>query len=196
LQEQIASVSGLLDQAKQTLRDADQAITNVNRTVLSADTLGKVGLSVSNLQVISDTAVTIINQAKGLLETNVAPVNNAISNFVALSATLTNTAAEFDQIIITNQEDVRKMVENLKDTSEDFKKLAADLQAGKGVAGGLLKDEKMNAQMAAIISNANTITAEFNTFGSNLNQKGIWAMLWKPKHSETNRPPVRPMKGK
>ncbi|HMD55589.1 MAG TPA: MlaD family protein [Phycisphaerae bacterium] len=194
LQEQIESVSGLLDQAKATLKDADEAITNVNHTVLSPETLGKVGLAVSNLQVISVTAVAMIEQAKGLLDTNVGPVNSAVSNFLALSASLTNTAAEFDQIIVTNRDDVRQMIANLKNTSDDFKKLAADLQAGKGVAGGLLKDEKMKAQMASLISNANTITAEFSTFGSNLNQNGIWGVLWKPRHTETNQPPVRAMR--
>jgi len=196
LQEQIESVSGLLDQAKATLKDADEAITNVNHTVLSPDTLARVGLAVSNLQVISETAVTMIDQAQGLLQTNVAPINNAVSNFLALSASLTNTAAEFDQIIVTNRDDVRQMIAHLKDTADDFKKLAADLQAGRGVAGGLLKDEKMKAQMASMISNANTITAEFNTFGSNLNQKGIWAMFKKPKKAETNQPSFHHMKSR
>jgi hypothetical protein len=49
----------------------------------------------------------------------------------------------------------------------------------------------MSAGLASIVSNASTITAEFGAFGSHLNQRGIWAMLWKPKHTETNRPPAR-----
>jgi hypothetical protein len=72
-------------------------------------------------------------------------------------------------------------------TSEQFKQMALDLAAGKGPAGSLLKNEKINAQLAAIVSNANALTAEFSIFGSNLNQRGIWAMLWKPKPREKEK---------
>ena len=194
LQEQIQSVSDLLDQAKSTLRDADEAITNVNRTVLSADTLGKVEMAVSNLQVVSGTAVTVITRAEGLMDANVAPINNAISNFVELSASLTNTAAELNQIVVTNQDDVRKVVTKLASASERIDLLVSNLQSGQGTAGRLLKDEKMSAQMASLISNASAISANISIFSSNLNQKGIWAMLWKPKHVGTNRPPAWPTK--
>ena len=39
MQEAVRSVSGLLDQARKPLQDLDQAITNVNHTVLADDTL-------------------------------------------------------------------------------------------------------------------------------------------------------------
>jgi len=194
LQEQIQSVSDLLDQAKSTLRDADEAITNVNRTVLSADTLGKVELAVSNLQVVSATAVTVINKAEGLMDANVAPVNNAISNFLDLSASLTNTAAELHQIVATNQDDVRNIVVKLASASGRIDQVVSNLQNGQGLAGRLLKDEKTSAQMASMISNANMISSNISLFSSNLNRKGIWAMLWKPKHVDTNRPPEYPMR--
>ena len=83
------------------------------------------------------------------------------------------------------------MVTNLTIASDQFKQIALDLEAGKGPAGSLLKDEKINAQMASIVSNANALTEEFSIFGSNLNQRGIWAMLWKPKHKEKDPPPDR-----
>ena len=35
MQEAVRSISGLVDQARKTMKDLDQAITNVNRTVLS-----------------------------------------------------------------------------------------------------------------------------------------------------------------
>jgi hypothetical protein len=74
----------------------------------------------------------------------------------------------------------------LRDTSAVFKQVASDLEAGKGLAGGLLKDEEFKAQTALLLSNANAVAAAFGTFGSNLNQRGIWSMLWKPKHTENN----------
>jgi hypothetical protein len=72
----------------------------------------------------------------------------------------------------------------LRDTSISFKQLADDVQAGKGLAGFLLKDSETKAQAAALVSNANAMSAAFAIFGSNLNQRGIWSMMWKPKHNE------------
>jgi hypothetical protein len=58
--------------------------------------------------------------------------------------------------------------------------------------GGLLKDEVTKAQLAALISNANAMSAAFATFGSNLDQNGIWRTLWKPKHTEKNEKNPKP----
>jgi ABC-type transporter Mla subunit MlaD len=192
--EAVRSISGVFDEARKTLKDLDQAITNVNASALSTNTLAHFVFAVSNLQVVSEKAVGAASRAENLLSANAAPFNSAISNFQALSVRLRNTAAELDQLIVTNRDDVRKVVGNLTAASDQFKQIALDLQAGRGSAGALLKDEKMAAEMASFVSNANAMTAEFSAFGRNLNQRGIWAMLWKPKHPETNRPPGRGMR--
>jgi ABC-type transporter Mla subunit MlaD len=189
--EAVQSISSVVDEAKKTMKDLDQAITNVNASALSTNTLAHFVLAVSNLEVVSQKAVGAASRTEDLLSANAAPFNAAIRNFQALSVRLTNTAAELDQLIVTNRNDVRRVVGNLTVASDQFKQIALDLQAGKGSAGILLKDEKMAAEMASFVSNANAMTAEFSTFGRNLNQRGIWAMLWKPKHTETNRPPAR-----
>jgi phospholipid/cholesterol/gamma-HCH transport system substrate-binding protein len=185
--EAVQSISGVVDEAKKTMQDLDQAITNVNASALSTNTLAHFVLAVGKLDTLSDKAVDAAGRVEDLLSNNAAPFSFAVSNFLDLSARLTNTAAELDQLFATNQADIRKMVTNLTVTSEQFKQMALDLAAGKGPAGSLLKNEKINAQLAAIVSNANALTAEFSIFGSNLNQRGIWAMLWKPKPREKEK---------
>jgi phospholipid/cholesterol/gamma-HCH transport system substrate-binding protein len=192
--EAVQSISGVVDQARKTMKDLDQAITNVNASALSTNTLAHFVMAVNNLEVVSEKAVEAAGRAENLLSANAAPFNSTISNFQALSVRLTNTAAELDQLLAANRDDVRKVVGNLTVASDQFKQIALDLQAGKGPAGALLKDEKMAAEMASFVSNANTMTAEFGDFGRNLNQRGIWAMLWRPRHTETNRPPARGMR--
>lgn len=189
--EAVQSISSVVEEAKKTMKDLDQAITNVNASALSTNTLAHFVMAVNNLEVVSEKAVEAAGRAENLLSANAAPLNSTISNFQALSVRLTNTAAELDRLIVTNRDDVKKVVGNLTVASDQFKQIALDLQAGKGSAGALLKDEKMAADMASFVSNANTMTAELGDFGRNLNQRGIWAMLWKPKHTETNRPPAR-----
>ncbi len=194
MEEAVRSISTVVDQARRTMKDLDQGITNLNASALSTNTLVHFVVAVSNLEVVSDRAVAAAGRAESLLNDNAAAFNSSVSNFQVLSVRLTNVAAELDQIIVTNRADVRKVVANLTEASDKFNQIALDLQAGKGTAGALLKDEKMAAEMASFISNANAMTAEFSTFGSNLNQRGIWAMLWRPKHPETNSWPGRGVK--
>ena len=49
--------------------------------------------------------------------------------------------------------------------------LLTDLQAGKGLIGGMLKDERMREQFASTIANLNIVS-------SNLSQHGL---LWRPR---------------
>jgi hypothetical protein len=48
----------------------------------------------------------------------------------------------------------------------------------------------MKAKLAALLSNANATATAFATFGSNLNQRGIWSMVWKPKKNEGRKEPA------
>ncbi|HZM04887.1 MAG TPA: MlaD family protein [Candidatus Saccharimonadales bacterium] len=184
MQEAVRSVSGLLDQAKKTMKDLDQAITNINRTVLSAATLGRFGLAVSNLQNASAIAVKVVAAAETLVDTNSPTIRIAITNFAGFSEKLKTVADELDQVIVTNQSGLTETIKNLRDSSASFKLLSADLEAGKGVAGSLLKDEQLKVQMASLVTNANAMAETFAAFGSNLNQRGLWSILWKPKHPE------------
>jgi ABC-type transporter Mla subunit MlaD len=190
MQEAVRSVAGLLDAAKQTMKDLDTAVTNINSTVLSAQSLGRLGGAVSNLQAVSVTAVRVVGEAEAVLNNNAPAIGVSISNFQSFSARLEVAADGLNQLIVTNQEGVADTIKNLRDTSANFKQLAADLQAGKGAAGALLKDEQVKAQMSSLITNANSMAAAFATFGSNLNQRGLWSILWKPKHQDKAPPPA------
>jgi phospholipid/cholesterol/gamma-HCH transport system substrate-binding protein len=190
MQEAVRSISGLLEQARKAIKDIDTAVTNVNQTVLAASTLNHVSLALSNFDAVTEDAAVMSREVRGMIDTNGPTVHVAISNFVTLSKSLNEMAGRLDQTISTNSEDVSVAVKNLRDASVAVKQLADGLQAGQGVAGGLLKDEQMKAQLNTLLTNANEVTAQFSLFGLHLNQNGIWKMLWKPKPSETN-PPAR-----
>ncbi|HWD19076.1 MAG TPA: MlaD family protein [Verrucomicrobiae bacterium] len=196
LQEAVRSTAGLLDQAKQTMKDVDSAITNINRTVLSEATLADFTLSLSNIENLSETAMTVVTGARQLLSSNSIPVHAALTNFVAFSEKVNGLADNLDGVIVTNRETLNEAIKNFRDTAVTFKQLAADLQAGRGVAGGLLKDEQMKQQVAELISNVNLTAESLTLFGSNLNQRGVWAMLWKPKAAQKSSEPAPRRYGK
>jgi hypothetical protein len=147
----------------------------------------------NNLESMSTQASQIAQGAEGLLQSNTPAVDAAVTNLLLFSEKLNRVADDVDRLVVTNRPGVDETIQNLRDTSASFKHVAADLEAGKGLAGGLLHDEAMKAEATALISNANDMTAAFATFGSNLNQKGIWRMLWKPKHTDKSEKPKDPV---
>jgi phospholipid/cholesterol/gamma-HCH transport system substrate-binding protein len=189
MQEAARSTAGLLDEAKLMMKDLDKAITNVNRTVLSGPTLTNFSLAMSNFQALTEVAVQVAQGVQDFVHSNRVPLSSAVTNARAFSAKLNVIADNFDQVILTNRGNFSETMQNLRDTTASLKQLTTDLEAGKGLAGGLLKDEEMKAELTALLSNANATAAALSTFGSNLNQRGLWRMLWKPKPNERNPAP-------
>jgi len=188
LQEAVRSTSSLLDQAKKTMAGLDQSITNLNRSLLSQETLTNFGLAISNLSSVTESAVKMAQEVEGLLHTNTPPINAAVTNLHLFSQKLNTMADQLGETISSNRNDVTEAVKNFRDTSANLKQLSADLQGGKGVAGTLLKDEHLKMEMSSVVSNANALSANLSLFTSNLNQQGLWRMLWKPK-----TPPPTPL---
>jgi phospholipid/cholesterol/gamma-HCH transport system substrate-binding protein len=188
MQQAVRSVSGLLDQARNAISDIDTAVTNINHSVLAVDTLTHVSLALSNFDAVTADAAVMSKEVRGIVATNASSVQVAVSNFVSLSDKLDEAASKLRQTISTNSDDVTIAVKNLRKASDAMEQLADGLQSGQGLAGSLLKDEKMKAQFTQALTNVNNLTAQFSLFGLHLNENGIWRMLWKPKPGETNSP--------
>ena len=191
LQEAGRSISGFLEQAHKAVTDIDEAVTNLNHTVLAVDTLGRVTATFSNLSSFSVDASTMAAQVRGMLDSNAPAVHIAVTNLVAFSEKMDAVAAQLGQTISTNSPAVNEAVKNFRDVSVAAKQLADGLQAGQGAAGALLKDAQTKAELDALLTNAGTMTEQFSLFGLHLNERGIWAMIRKPKASETNAPPPK-----
>jgi hypothetical protein len=180
------SVDGLLNQALQAFKDVDQAITNVNRTVLASDTLTKFGAAMSNFEAVTASATGSATEVRAILDSDAPPLHAAITNFVNFSGRLNTVTAQLGDVISNNSGDLSIAVKNFRDVSASLKQLSDGLEAGQGVAGALLKDEQMKGELGALLTNANALTEQFSLFGLHLNQRGIFRMMLKPKAEETN----------
>lgn len=185
------SLTGMVNEAHTVINHLDQAITNVNQSALSRESLSHFVRAVSNLEAVSGQAVGAMRKVDNLLAVNSPTFTRSLSNFQAFSAGLTNSENELNHIITDNRGDIHEAVTNLTLASQHIRMITDDLQSGKGPAGALLKDPQVAAQIKSLVSNADNLTEEFSEFGHNLNKKGIWAMLWKPKRANTNNAPGR-----
>jgi phospholipid/cholesterol/gamma-HCH transport system substrate-binding protein len=174
LQEAMRSTAGLLSQAQSTMKTLDEAVSNINKTVLNDATLASFSRSISNLQTISANANQTLGKIDLLVESNSPVLSSSVSNLYDFST-------ELKTMLVTNQNDVALAVKNLRNASSNLNILLEDVKATNGPAGLLLRDEKMKNDLASLATNLNSVAQNFSVFSSNLNSRGIWSMLWKPK---------------
>lgn len=180
LQEAMRSTAGLLQQAQSTMRTLDAAVSNVNRAVLNDATLMTFAGAISNLQAISGDASKTLGKLDRLISSNSPVVSASVSNLFDFTAGL-------KVVLATNQNEILSAMTNLHRATVTVNELLDDVKQTNGAAGLLLRDEQTKAELAALVSNLNSATANFGVFSSNLNRRGIWSMLWKPKVEKPKR---------
>ena len=194
MQEAVRSISGFVEQGQKTMRDIDRAVSNVNNTILDAVTLTNFVATMTNFESVTADAASMAKQVRGMLDANISSVHVAITNFATLAQKLDAMADKLDRTITTNTGDVTEAVKSIKAASASLQHLADGLQAGQGLAGRLLKDEKMNTDYDNMKTNlATALTAisgmadQFSRFGRSLNENSVWHILFR-KPSPTNAP--------
>ncbi|HVY69626.1 MAG TPA: hypothetical protein VHH73_06830, partial [Verrucomicrobiae bacterium] len=163
-------------------------IVRVDRLVLNEETLTNLAVTVGQLRKVSERAVATVDRIDSLIESNTPSVNLAVTNLVAFSDQLSQAAASLQNLVATNKDEVSAAVKNIESATTLLNSLLTDLQAGKGLAGSLLKNERTEREFAMVLGNLNTLSSNLTVTSSNLNAHGIWWMLWKPKPERTSRP--------
>jgi len=179
LQEVGRSATELIAQFNETLKTLNEAISRVGRTVLSEQTLTNVTSALTNFRVVSDRAVAMIDRVNRLVDTNSPPISTSVSNLVRFSEELDKLAEEMAATVATNRIELTKGVKNLERTTAVLERLANDVEAGKGLAGTLIKDQELKFHVSNLASNLSTLSSNLNKYG----------LLYKPKQPKTSEAP-------
>lgn len=174
LQEVARSTTDLLKRFDQLGATVGEAIDRVNKQILNPETLSNLSQTIGNFKNVSDRTMGLVENVSTVVTNNAPAFTLALSNLHAFSRNLEKVAMEVDEAIITNRVELNESMKNLRDVTESLKKMTAEMQSGKGLVGGLLKDEELRAQLATTISNLSVLS-------SNVNSRGVWSVLWKPK---------------
>jgi phospholipid/cholesterol/gamma-HCH transport system substrate-binding protein len=186
LQEVARSASGFIQRIDETARKLNDTIIDVRRLVLNEQTLTNLAASVGNMRLVSERALVTVDAIGSLVESNRAPIAGSVSNLTAFSQEANRLAEALAGVLATNSADISAAVKNIESSTVVMKSLFDDLQAGKGLAGNVLKNDTMATNLAVIIKNL-AVTS------SNLNRLGLLGILWKQKEPRTNQPPATPL---
>lgn len=184
LQAVARNAAGFIERIDQTAQRLNAAIDDVRRLVLNEQTLTNLAITVDTMRTTSERARVTVEDIHDLVATNRAPLGLTVSNLVIFSAQMEQASANLGGLISTNGPTLSAAVKNIESSTVILESLLGDMQAGKGLAGTLLKDEHLAGDVATITHNLSVTT-------SNLNRLGLWGILWKSKEPSTNPPPAK-----
>jgi phospholipid/cholesterol/gamma-HCH transport system substrate-binding protein len=229
LQEAARSVLGTINKVDKAVETLQGAVARVDATVLSDESLTNASAAVVNFRRLSEQIRTLADDATKLVAkadaavarvdrlilTNESPASGAVSNLLFFSTQLSKVANELESLVVTNRAEVGVAIRNIQLATAQVTNVLSDLNAGKGIAGALLKDDKTAAEFQrflaalptlgsnvnALLTNANAVAINANqlfgrgghvvddagTLVSNLNRYGLfYGFLVKPKTVKTN----------
>ena len=178
LQEVAKSTTDLLKRFEQLGGTVEEAINRVNKQLLDAQTLSNLSLTIGNFEKVSRHTLGLVDNASAFVTNSGPQLTGALSNLMAFSSKLEKLAIDIDEAIVTNRVELNESMKNFRDATASLKQMTAELQSGKGLAGGLLKDEDLRAQISLTVSNLSVLS-------SNMNSRGLWSILWKPKQPKS-----------
>ena len=174
LQEVARNAAGFISRIDETAARLNDAIADVRKLVLNEQTLTNLATTVGSLRTASEHALIVVDNVNSLVETNRASVGVVMSNLVYFSEQVNTIAGQLGGVVGTNRAELNITMKNLSASSADLKSLLDEAQAGKGLAGTVLKNDVFSANVSSIAENLSVTT-------SNLNQLGLWRVLF-PKH--------------
>ena len=179
LQEVARGAAGFIKRMDETAKKLDASVTDLRSQVLNAQTLSSFGIAMTNMKAFTEQALGAIADINAIVATNGTQVGVAVSNLVRFSGNLTQLSLSAQAILATNAVNIGDATKNIDDVTITLKSLAADLQAGKGLAGAVLQNQELATNVQAIAANLSVTT-------SNLNRLGLWGILFAHKPAPTN----------
>ncbi|HZI32642.1 MAG TPA: hypothetical protein VFF11_09880, partial [Candidatus Binatia bacterium] len=181
LQEVARGAAGFIQRIDATAKKLDDSVTDLRSQVLNAETLANFSTSITNMKLFTEQAIDTVHDINTIVNTNGAQVGMAVSNALLFSTDLIQLSDSAKAVLATNSANINRATKDIADTTAAFKQIAADLQAGRGLAGAILQ----NPDLA---TNVQDIAANLALTSSNLNRRGLWGILWShdPKPRMTN----------
>ena len=179
LQEVARTAAGFLQHIDSAATNVNDALSEARRTVLSVRALTNLSATFDNLHAVSERSLGIADNVGTLVESNRTAIAASVSNLLFFSEQINQSAAVVRDLLATNSPGIEESVRNIESSTATLKKLLDGVQEGRGLAGNLLENEEMAANVSQIVSNLSITT-------SNLNRLGLWGILWQHKPPRTN----------
>ena len=175
LLEVARSTTDLLKRFDQLGASVGQAVDRVNKQVLDGRTLSNLSQTIGNFERMSEHTLGLVDNASAIVTNNAPALALTFSNMVSFSRKLEKLAMDLDETVNTNRAELNESMKNLRDATASMKQMTADIDSGKGLVGGLLKDERMRLSVSNTFGNLEVLSSNLSRFG----------LLYKPKEPKS-----------
>ena len=186
MQELARTAASLLVHVDAAATNINEALVEVRHTILNTGALTNLSSSFDQFHQLSERSLAVAASLEALVETNRQAVGITLSNLLFFSEQINQSASGVRELVATNSPDLTAAVKNLESSSATLRSLLEGVQQGKGLAGKLLENEEVAANMVQIVNNLSITT-------SNLNRLGLWGILRPHKPARVN--PSAPVHG-
>lgn len=186
LQEVARTTVGFIERVDEATRLLKETVDRVNQRVLNDRTLGHLAEGIDNFRQVSGQAVSLAGRLDAVVATNSPSIEAAATNLARFTADLNRLSDELRQAVAENREGLTNAVGRLGETAAALGRIATDLEAGKGVAGGLLKDEALRRSLTQAVLNLEAASSNVANYG----------LLYKPRkpRKDENTPSREPLR--
>ena len=153
LSEAIHGVVDVLHQAAGTIARVDKAIQRIDETVLSRQSLQHIDSSLANIDMTTSNAVFLTLSLRDIVEENRGKVDNTLTKFSDAADNLNQTSKNIDQVVTSNQDDIRTATKRLAESAERLNDILAHLEKGEGTVGKLLVDPTLHDEIVHLVQN-------------------------------------------
>ncbi|HUS34336.1 MAG TPA: MlaD family protein [Verrucomicrobiae bacterium] len=174
LGEVARSTGGLVKRVDTMVVQISNAVDRVDKTLLAGETLTNLAKIVANFHTVSESTLSTLRKVETLIDTNAAGIHASVTNAQSFSAKLDGLATELRETLATNRTQLTASIKNIENATAKLDVAMGDVNAGKGLVGALIKNEQLATDMSLIMSNLQVLS-------SNVNNKGLWGVLRKPK---------------
>jgi phospholipid/cholesterol/gamma-HCH transport system substrate-binding protein len=171
LQEVARSAAGFVERLDETAKKIDASVSDLRAQVLNAAVLANFGNTITNLRLVTEQALTTVQDIHNLVGTNRDQVNLVVSNIVFFSAQLNQMGCTASNLLATNGVNLTAATKNIADLTVSAQQLLKDIQAGQGLAGALVQNNQTTTNIQLLAENLSLVS-------SNLNRFGLWHILW------------------
>ena len=180
LLEVARSTTDLLKRFDQLGASVGQAVERVNKQVLDGRTLSNLSQTIGNFERVSERTLGLVDNTSAIVTNNAPALAQTFSNMVSFSRKLEKLAMDLDETVVTNRSELNESMKNLRDATASMKQMTTDLESGKGLVGGLLKDERMRLSVSNTFGNLEVLSSNLSRFG----------LLYKPKEPKSTVPSI------
>jgi phospholipid/cholesterol/gamma-HCH transport system substrate-binding protein len=143
----------VLRQAAGTIERVDKIIRRIDESVLSSQSLSHVSSVFANFDATTSNTTALTQSLRDIVEENRQNVSNAVAKVSSAAGTLQNASRRVDDLVVTNQDDIRIAIQNLTESSERLNTMMTRLEQGEGTLGKLIVDPSLHDEVLRLVRN-------------------------------------------